>query len=42
MTTLIGPNPVPDVIVTDLAMPMLNGVALIERLEPEPRTAIVG
>ena len=38
---LIGPNPVPDVIVTDLAMPVLNGVALIERLESEPRTATI-
>jgi CheY-like chemotaxis protein len=38
---LIGPNPVPDVIVTDLAMPILNGVALIERLESEPRTATI-
>src|SRR5579864_5284112 len=38
---LIGSNPVPDVIVTDLAMPILNGVALIERLESEPRTATV-
>lgn len=38
---LIGPNPVPDVIVTDLAMPILNGIALIERLESEPRTATI-
>lgn len=38
---LIGPYPVPDVIVTDLAMPILNGVALIERLESEPRTATI-
>src|SRR5690348_14694158 len=38
---LLGPNPVPDVIVTDLAMPILNGVALIERLESEPRTATI-
>jgi len=38
---LIGPNPLPDVIVTDLAMPILNGVALIERLESEPRTAAI-
>jgi CheY-like chemotaxis protein len=38
---LIGPNPVPDVIVTDLAMPILNGVALIERLQSEPRTATI-
>lgn len=38
---LIGPNPVPDVIVTDLAMPILNGIALIDRLESEPRTATI-
>jgi CheY-like chemotaxis protein len=38
---LIGPNPVPDVILTDLAMPILNGVALIQRLESEPRTATI-
>lgn len=38
---LIATNPVPDVIVTDLAMPILNGVALIERLESEPRTATI-
>lgn len=38
---LIGPDPVPDVIVTDLAMPILNGVALIERLGSEPRTATI-
>jgi len=38
---LIGPNPVPDVIVTDLAMPILSGVALIERLESELRTATI-
>ena len=38
---LIGPNPVPDVILTDLAMPILNGVALIERLGSEPRTATI-
>jgi CheY-like chemotaxis protein len=38
---LIGPDPVPDVIVTDLAMPNLNGVALIKRLESEPRTATI-
>lgn len=38
---LIGPNPVPDVIVTDLAMPILNGVTLIELLESKPRTATI-
>jgi CheY-like chemotaxis protein len=38
---LIGPNPLPDVIVTDLQMPVLNGVELIERLQFEPRTATI-
>jgi len=38
---LIGPNPLPDVIVTDLEMPVLNGVELIERLQSEPRTATI-
>lgn len=37
---MIGPH-VPDVVVTDLAMPVLNGVALIERLRSEPRTATI-
>jgi len=38
---LIGPNLLPDAIVTDLAMPVLNGVELIERLQSEPRTAAI-
>lgn len=37
----IGPNPLPAVIVTDLQMPVLNGVELIERLQSEPRTATI-
>src|SRR4029077_18088427 len=36
---LIGPDPLPDLITTDLRMPIVNGQALIERLRSEPRTA---
>jgi two-component system chemotaxis response regulator CheY len=35
------PNHLPDVIMTDLAMPILNGHGLIDRLRAEPRTASV-
>lgn len=38
---IIRPNPLPDVIVTDLMMPHLNGVELIERLRAGPRTAAI-
>ncbi len=38
---LIGPDPLPDVITTDLRMPILNGHTLIERLRSEPRTASI-
>jgi CheY-like chemotaxis protein len=38
---LINPNPLPDLITTDLAMPVLNGEGLIERLRSEPRTASI-
>jgi CheY-like chemotaxis protein len=38
---LINPNPLPDVIMTDLTMPILNGHGLIERLRSEPRTASI-
>jgi len=38
---LIDPNPLPDVIMTDLTMPMLNGLGLIERLRSEARTASI-
>jgi CheY-like chemotaxis protein len=37
----IGPNSLPDVITTDLTMPILNGAGLIERLRSEPRTASI-
>jgi CheY-like chemotaxis protein len=38
---IIGPSLVPDVIVTDIAMPVLNGVELIARLQSEPTTASI-
>ena len=36
---MIPPDSLPDVVVTDLSMPVLGGVELIERLRSEPRTA---
>ena len=38
---LLGPDPLPDVITTDLTMPNLTGEGLIERLRSEPRTAAI-
>jgi CheY-like chemotaxis protein len=38
---LINPNPLPDLITTDLTMPILNGEGLIKRLRSEPRTASI-
>ena len=38
---LMDPNPLPDLITTDLAMPVLNGEGLIERLRSDPRTASI-
>ncbi|MHB8611702.1 MAG: response regulator [Candidatus Dormibacteraceae bacterium] len=38
---LINPDPLPDLITTDLMMPILNGERLIERLRSEPRTASI-
>lgn len=37
----ISPNSLPDVITTDLSMPILNGEGLIARLRSEPRTASI-
>jgi CheY-like chemotaxis protein len=37
----IKPDSLPDVITTDLAMPILNGEGLIARLRSEPRTASI-
>ena len=38
---IIGPNPLPDVVVTDLMMPILGGAQFIERLRSDPRTAAI-
>ena len=38
---LISPDPLPDLITTDLTMPILNGEGLIERLRSEPRTSSI-
>jgi CheY-like chemotaxis protein len=38
---IIGPNSLPDVVVTDLMMPFLSGLELIERLQSEPITATI-
>jgi CheY-like chemotaxis protein len=38
---IIGPSPGPDIVITDLEMPLLTGVDLIERLQWEPRTAAI-
>jgi CheY-like chemotaxis protein len=38
---LINPDPLPDLITTDLTMPIVNGEGLIERLRAEPRTSSI-
>lgn len=38
---LISPDPLPDVITTDLQMPLLSGLGLIEKLRSVPRTASI-
>jgi two-component system chemotaxis response regulator CheY len=38
---IIGPSPDLDVVITDLDMPLLTGVGLIERLQSETRTAAI-
>lgn len=38
---IIQPNPLPDVVVTDLMMPVLGGAELIGRLHSEPRSAAI-
>jgi len=38
---MIRPSPPPDIVITDLTMPVLNGVELIKRLQAEPRTATI-
>jgi CheY-like chemotaxis protein len=37
----IIPDPLPDIVTTDLAMPVLSGEQLIERLRSAPRTAAI-
>jgi CheY-like chemotaxis protein len=39
--SIIGTDTLPDVVVTDLMMPVLNGLKLIERLQAEPLTAAI-
>ena len=36
---IIWPNSIPDVVLTDLTMPVLDGIKLIEKLRSEPATA---
>jgi CheY-like chemotaxis protein len=38
---LIRPDPLPDIVMTDLMMPVMTGVELVRRLRSEPRTAKV-
>lgn len=38
---LIGPNRLPDVVTTDVSMPVLDGVELIHRLRAMPSTAAI-
>lgn len=38
---LIRPNPLPRVVFTDLMMPIMGGLELIQRLRSEPRTAAI-
>jgi CheY-like chemotaxis protein len=38
---LMGPDTLPDLVTTDLMMPVLGGIELIQRLRSEPRTASI-
>ena len=38
---IISPDLLPDIVMTDLTMPILNGKELIERLRSAPRTASI-
>ena len=36
---MLRPDPLPDIVMTDLMMPVMTGVELVRRLRSEPRTA---
>jgi CheY-like chemotaxis protein len=38
---MIRPGPLPDIVMTDLMMPVMTGMELIRRLRSEPRTAAI-
>ena len=38
---MIRPDPLPDLVTTDLMMPFVSGIELIERLRAEPRTSAI-
>ena len=38
---MIRPDPLPDIVMTDLMMPVMTGVELVRRLRSDPRTAKV-
>jgi CheY-like chemotaxis protein len=38
---VIRPNPLPDIVMTDLMMPVMGGIELIQRLRSEQRTAAI-
>jgi CheY-like chemotaxis protein len=38
---MIRPDPLPDIVSTDLMMPYIDGIELVRRLRSEPRTAMV-
>jgi CheY-like chemotaxis protein len=38
---MIRPDALPDIVMTDLMMPVMGGVELIQRLRSEPRTAAI-
>lgn len=38
---LIKPDPLPDIVMTDLMMPVMTGSELIRRLRSDPRTAAI-
>jgi len=38
---MLRPDPLPDIVMTDLMMPVMTGVELVRRLRSEPRTSKV-